>query len=46
MADEAVEVLLKRLERAKKARAPWESLYEECYRYALPSKNGFFGTST
>lgn len=44
MADE-IEVLLKRFERARQKRSNWESTYEECYEYALPSKTSFFNQS-
>lgn len=34
--------LLARYERAKRLREPWVSEYEECYEYALPSRESFY----
>lgn len=41
MADE-IDMLVRRYERARQKRILWESHYEECYEYALPSKTSFF----
>ena len=36
-----IETVLKRYETAKAARSSWESLWEECYDFALPQRGGF-----
>lgn len=38
---DALEKLMARYQAAKKQRAVWESLWEECYDYALPQRGGF-----
>ena len=38
----APERVLSRFERAKQLRQPWVSEYEECYEYALPSRESFY----
>lgn len=38
----SVEKLMARYERAKRLREPWISEYEECYEYALPSRESFY----
>lgn len=37
------EAILKRFENAKKARSNWIPVWEECYEYALPLRESFFG---
>lgn len=44
-AESGVGKLLARYERAKRLRDPWISEYEECYEYALPSRESFFAQS-
>ncbi|MCB1721577.1 MAG: hypothetical protein KDI11_07475, partial [Alphaproteobacteria bacterium] len=34
-------LILNRFDAAQKKRANWESLWEECYNYALPQRGGF-----
>lgn len=38
-------LILNRFEAARKKRSNWESLWEECYDYALPQRGGFTGIS-
>ncbi|MCB9982445.1 MAG: head-tail connector protein [Rhodospirillales bacterium] len=38
-------LILNRFEAARKRRSNWESLWEECYDYALPQRGGFTGMS-
>lgn len=38
----SVDKLMARYERAKRLREPWVSEYEECYEYALPSRESFY----
>ncbi|MBN1784026.1 MAG: hypothetical protein JW812_03600, partial [Alphaproteobacteria bacterium] len=35
------EELLKKFEKAKATRRPWESIWEECYHYGLPHGSAF-----
>lgn len=37
------EDLIHRHEKALEIRRPWESLFQECYDYALPAREGFHG---
>ncbi|MGH1399431.1 MAG: portal protein [Alphaproteobacteria bacterium] len=37
-----VDALLSRYASAKKKRSAWETLWEECYDFALPQRGGFF----
>ena len=45
-AKENIEKLYARFLKLKERRSAWESLWAECYEYALPQKEGFFGTDT
>jgi hypothetical protein len=39
--EQAIEKLIARYESARRMRGNWESLWEECYAYALPQRGGF-----
>lgn len=41
LADPRIDLLKRHLRRAREARNPWESPYQECYDYALPGRTGF-----
>jgi hypothetical protein len=43
---EEIDALVRRLERAKAKRLPWESTYQECYDYAVPGRTSFFQRAT
>ena len=42
---ELVDLYLKRYEKAKSVRQRWESLFDECYEYALPMRQTFSSQS-
>ena len=39
--EELINSFLKKYERAKSVRQRWESLFDECYEYALPMRQTF-----
>ncbi|MCC6598518.1 MAG: head-tail connector protein [Alphaproteobacteria bacterium] len=40
-----LQLVLHRFEAARKKRAHWENLWQECYDYALPQRGGFTGSA-
>lgn len=41
-----LKVLLERFNGARRARGPWETLWQECYDYTLPQRGGFMYQNT
>ena len=41
--DPPVKQLLKRYEHGKSVKDQWNSIFEECYEYALPQRESFYG---
>ena len=44
MGELSIEAVLSRYRAAQSRRSPWESLWQDCYTYALPQRGAGFGS--